>query len=638
MILPAGYKFPRPLDIQPEESRMIAPRDRITVSQHAERTRILGGKESKYPGPYSNELTPFLVEIQDSLCDATTREEWVSKCTQSGVSLAALNWLKYLIEINPGPTSLIFPDEKMTKKRLRTSIKWMFQSNPSLLKFLKTGDIRDLNTGQENDLTSMCLYIAWAGSAVALSGDALMNIILDEAAKHLSQVGHEAGSIALARDRLTTFSDVSKLFGLSSPILVGDMFDREYKNTDQREWWIKCPFCGQRHIPRWEYVKLDRNSAGKFLAPEDYLSGECARYICPQCERKWDEWNRWAAVSTGKWAPRDCKVDPDGKIIGKVFSNPMRGHHISALMLYPGFLTISVLAAEWAKADMAWKAGDKGPKQNFFNSRMGEGFEEREKETDEEKIMLHIGSYEPDIVPHGCQMLTCGIDVQMDHVWFAVDGYGYLSEAWSISEGRIETGDIRQLANWGPVEEFLHKVWPLADDNEKQLACTLTGIDCGNWQDVVIDFCRKMQRQGLPVVPTKGSGTGRYDIYTASKIAGGTMIRYDLNVNNIKNGLYRLLYESQDPGPGYMHLHKNTSPEVIGHLSSEHQTPKKISFRNTILVWKLKTEYKANHLWDAKVIARAMAEIAGVRMLRDPNQPVKKISLAERQKRSREND
>jgi len=502
----------------------------------------------------------------------------------------------------------------------------MFENNASLQKFLKNGDIRNLCVGQENDLINMCLFIAYSGSAISLSGDALKNIILDEAAKHLDRVGNEADSISLARDRLTTFSDESKLFALSSPILAGDMFDREYKNTDQRKWWVKCCFCQQRHVMRWENVKLDRNSIGNFYPAADYLSGKCAQYICPACEKGWEEWDRWKAVKAGVWAPNDCKVDPDGRIIGKVFHNPLRGHHVSALMLYPGFLTIATLAADWVKADLAWKAGDKAKKQNFINSRMGESWEEKEKETSIDKIKLHIGSHKQDTIPAGVQMLTAGIDVQLDHLYVLIEGWGYLSESWLIMATRLETGDTRLIENYRSLEELLAKTW-ITDDGLYKLFINRAAIDMRFRGDVIVDLCKKCRTGNL--IPIMGDATVTKALYRASKIAGGTITRYDLNTNALKDRVFRQLFETAASGPGYMHLSGDIMPDVIEQLAAEHQVlVRNRRTKKQELVWIPKEDHKPNHYLDCKVYSTAAAEIAGVRTL----QSLEEIQPAESRK------
>jgi len=284
-------------------------------------------------------------------------------------------------------------------------------------------------------------------------------------------------------------------------------------------------------------------------------------------------------------------------------------------MIYPGFINVANIAAKWAKADVAWKAGDKKPRQNFINSWLGECWVEKEKETDASKLITHIGIYKKETIPDGVQMITLGIDVQMDHIWFKAVGWGYRSEAWSIEEGRIETGDIKQIKNWAAVEELIIKNWHYENNDKHTLSAVLTAVDCGDFQEVVIEFCARMQSLGLAVIPTKGSGIGKYEIFTTVKIRGGKMLRYDLNVNNIKNRLYRQLYEIKDSGPGYWHLHTETSQEVLDHLSSEEQVSEKSSHRKEMLRWQPKG-HRPNHLWDAAVYAAAAAEIAGVHTLR----------------------
>lgn len=613
------------LQLQPEEIETIEIRDKLTVSQWAQQRRIMSKKESRYDGPWSNALCPYLIEPMDSLSDNHTREVWMFKCAQSAGTEAGHNWLGQTVEEDPAPFLYIMPDENLAKKEFRTRIKPMFESTPSLRKHLRNCDIRNLYVGQETELDRMFLYMGWAGSAVSMASTPIQKIVIDEAAKCQMNIGSEANPYDLLRDRQKTFSDISKLYAPSTPILEGDAFDVEHKQTDQREYWLKCPYCGQYHIGKHEYLQFDKNSAGHLLPAAHYKEdSKCSRYICPQCEKIWDDWKRWQAVQNGIWCPIECKVNSEGKIEGKVFSNPLRGYRITSFMIYPGFVTIATMAFTWAKAQHALKAGDKKPLQNYINSWLGENWVEKEKETAADRLTTHISTHPKAAVPDGVQMITIGIDVQMDHVWFVAAGWGYRSEVWTIEEGRIETGDVRQLANWKAVEELIIKNWHLINDDKQTMAARMVAIDCGNWQEQVLDFCFKMQRMGLAVIPTKGATTGRYEIFTTAKVKGGVMLRYDLNVNNIKNRLYRFLYETQDSGPGFWHLHADTTQEIREHLSSEHQVPEKISLRNTQLVWKLKTEHKPNHLWDAAVYATAAAEIAGVQRLQDPNRTVKK--------------
>ena len=603
----------RPLPVQQAELDILRPRPRLSVDQWALQRRILSKKTSKIAGPWSHEYVPFAVEIMQALSDNTVREVWLKKNVQGAGTSIGENFIGQTVDEDPCPMGVVFPTESSLKKFVRTRLKQLFSSTPSLIRHLPAGDIEKFRTGQETELDNMFLFLMWAGSAAEMASVSLCRIILDEVAKYKGEVGGEAGAIESARDRVTTFPDRSKIFALSTPILAGDIFDIEYSDTDQREYWVRCPLCGQRHVPAWEYVRLDKDSAGGLLRPRDYLQGDCAHYVCPVCEKKWTEMQRWQASQAGVWAPQDCRVDGAGKITGKIFSNPKRGYHASAFMVYPGFMTMARLAYEWARADIAWKAGYRQPKQSFYNKRCGLEWQEKEAVTEESVITAHIGEYLQEIVPAGVQMLTAGVDVHDDHFWLLVVGWGWLSECWSIYEARIESGDTRELNNYDCLRQQLAVYWPLKDNPDEMMGLARIAIDCNYRKEVVLDFCRQCTE--LPIVPVRGD-----DSVKGSHRAGdeGGLKRFDLNVNRLKDKLYRLFYESKTPGAGFFHLHKDTSAEVIRHLTSEEKKTVYKKGKRPRKGWMPKAEGAPNHLWDCAVYATFAAELAGATMLRDP--------------------
>jgi phage terminase large subunit GpA-like protein len=91
---------------------------------------------------------------------------------------------------------------------------------------------------------------------------------------------------------------------------------------------------------------------------------------------------------------------------------------------------------------------------------------------------------------------------------------------------------------------------------------------------------------------------------------GAKFFRYDLNVDTYKDRLYRLYYLSQAPGPGYGHLHRDTSAEVIDQLTAEEKVIISRG-RKRLAVWQPKKGRRDNHYWDCDVYATAAAELAG---------------------------
>ena len=295
-----------------------------------------------------------------------------------------------------------------------------------------------------------------------------------------------------------------------------------------------------------------------------------------------------------------------------------------SFLLHPAFMTIDRLAAMWADAQVHLKNGDAGPLQNFINSQLAEAWKEMAKETAASALTSHIGTYKPGVVPAGVQMLTAGIDIQLDHIWVSLLGWGYMSEVWSIYEARLQTGDTNDLANYELLEKFLAMTWPLAAEKTKTMGIFKAAIDCAYpHPDVVFDFCRSCS--GLvDIIPVRGDDSVKTRVYRAVKLPDKVIVRYDLNVNVIKDRLYWLLYESKTPGRGWFHLHSETSPEVLAHLAGEEQ--RKIrNRRKTETIW-VKKEGEENHIWDCDVYATFAAEIAGARLLRDPDAPAPKVT------------
>jgi len=625
MIQAAGtteYNFPTPLQVQPEEIEVLEPRDRVSVADWAVQRRKLSPKTSDIHGPWSHEYAPYTVPIMEWLSNPTVRQVNVMKSAQSGGTEIGLNFLGWVVEEAPGPFAFAMPREADTSKRINTRVRFMFESTPSLQKHLPRQSLDELNIGKETILDNMILYPIWAGSPAAMADSPICYLHLDEVAKFPWKVKKEADPINLLKKRQTTFPGKSKLLNTSTPAVKGDPFDKEYEGGHKYKWQSKCPHCGEYHVQKWKYYQLDKNKDGTLLSPAKYEAGGHARYACPQCGTFWNEWERWQAVSEGVPVPEGCTVDSTGKIVGKIpLVIPNRSIRITAFMLYPGWITADKLASEWASAQESKRAGDLEPLQDFINSRCGESWEEKEKVTEVSKLYSHVGEYPPEIVPAGVQMLTAGCDVQLDHIWLRVLGWGYLSEVWSIYEARIETGDTSLLENYQLLREVLSRGFPMAEDPGRMMHIYKAGIDCNYRTDVVYDFCRKCTE--LNLVPTRGDDSVKMRTYRATKVAGGTLVRYDINITAIKDRLYRLLFEAAVPGPGYFHLHRETTDEVLRHLTNEEQQVLRKG-KKVERVWVKKKNRKLNHLWDCDVISTFIAELAGVRALRDPGVAVKK--------------
>lgn len=93
----------------------LKPPDDITVSQWAEQYRQLSRKESNLQGAWRNSVTPYLVGIMDEFNNWETERIVVVKPTQVGGTEVELNALGYLIDQDPAPTLIVYPNDEIAE-------------------------------------------------------------------------------------------------------------------------------------------------------------------------------------------------------------------------------------------------------------------------------------------------------------------------------------------------------------------------------------------------------------------------------------------------------------------------------------------------------------------------------------------
>jgi len=592
------------------------PRDRPDMVAWAQSHYVLPTGDVAVAGPWSPEYVPFWVGPMRWLCSSLVRQLNAAACTQAGKTETSNIFVSYRSDLEPSPKLLILPTEDAVKERLEMRLKPVIQASPHLLRMFGD-DIRNFNISKANRFGRAILYIGWANSPISLSDRPICDVVLDELAKYPHSVGREADPVSLAKKRQRTFQHKSKLLIVSSPILEDDPFWLAWLSGDPYDWWVPCPLCGVWHQMRWEHVELDKNDRGRLLEPREYLQGGRARYQCPHCRQPWTEYERWQAVTAGQWIQTGARVEPDGAIVGGRPAGPNRSIRVLSIMLHPIFQTVDGLAAEWAAAQLAKRQGNVKPLQDFINNQLAEPWKETARATPQDLLHKHVGSLPAGVVPDGALFITRGIDVQLDHFYVLDVAWGDLSQAWVVFYARIETGDTEKLSNWGPLEYYLRSGWPLASDSSKRLHPVLASIDCAYHTEETLTFCRQCQRQGIKVIPSRGSEHEhmRRGIVRPFRDASKNILRYDMNVDHYKSILHSMLYVTQEPGPGYLHLPADTREELLIHLSSEEARDIPYKGRR-LVIWVNKRE-QPNHWWDCLVHARNAAELVGVRWL-DP--------------------
>jgi phage terminase large subunit GpA-like protein len=592
--------FPPPLRLEDEEIEARDPGSRRSFLDWLESEYYLSPKVHGLSLKWSRSYGPFWVDIIEAIDDPVTREVWVYAPAQSGKSTIMTGWLGHAVDCDPVPMSLVMPRDDDASERVECNIIPMFEMNPRLLDHIG-GRANNINIGKLTMFDNMAFYLMFATSAATLSGKAICKIGMDEIGKWPARVGKESDPVSLCRDRLETFKSRSTILGITTPVHKDDLADVNWKKGDRCEFWFKCPHCRDLFLAAWDHVELDKDDEGSLLSESDYADGGHARYVCPLCQRRYTEADRWLAVLSGEWRTAEGEIPRRGRI---------RSFRIRAWMLHPAIQTCDYLASRWAAAMEAKDRGDLLPLQNFVNSRKAEVWERIEAKPDEAQLRIHVTDNRRSLVPVRARILTIAVDVQLDHVWLATVTWGYQFEGWLIEARRIETGSTQHVENFQAVVPYLEHGWEMAEDKDLRMFPSAIGVDCGYRTDQVLAFCRSLPH--LPVFPVMGFPEDRIRgrLYRAVRYSE-TQTRYDLNVDRLKNSIYRQLFVARIPGPGFIHLFNGIDEELLRHLLAEHQVPKGDGDRQ-VLTWVLRSSHWPNHLWDLLVYNRFLAEQAGV--------------------------
>ena len=113
---------------------MLRPPPQLTVSEWAERHRMLGSRASAEPGPWRTSRTPYLKDVMDALSAVhPARRVVFMKGAQVGATESGNNWLGYIMHHVPAPALAVQPTVELAKRFSRQRIDPLLEETPCLL-------------------------------------------------------------------------------------------------------------------------------------------------------------------------------------------------------------------------------------------------------------------------------------------------------------------------------------------------------------------------------------------------------------------------------------------------------------------------------------------------------------------------
>lgn len=583
-----------------DAAALLRPPPRLTVSEWADANRVLRSRAAAEPGPYSTARTPYMREIMDALSvNSPIRRVVLMKSAQVGATEAGLNWLGYIVCLEPGPCLCVQPTVELAKRFSKQRVDQL-RDTPEIARRIAPARARDSdNTMLAKRFAGGIMIITGANSAVGLRSMPARYLFLDEVDAYPSSADDEGDPVALAEARSLTFGHRRKIFLASTPTIQGlSRIEREYQASDQRRYFVPCPHCGEFQPLEFERLRWQKGEPST------------VHYLCSACGRPIRERHKAEMLARGEWRPTSTSEDPH-----------TAGYHISALYSPPGWLSWEEIASKWEAS-----LGNDDSIKTFRNTVLGETFVEKGEAPEWERLYERREDWKLGTLPSGPIVLTAGIDIQRDRFEIDVWGWGPGLESWLVDHAIVEGGASTSDA-WAELAEFVARTWRGADGRE--LRISRVAIDTGYEASAVYNWARNV---GFDLVaPVKG-----YDGWGRAPVMGPTYVDLTHNGRKLKRGarlwtiatsvfkseLYRQLRlvaptdEELASGaaypPGYVHLPRGVDAEWVRQLCAEQLVTVQGHRRGSAprLEWRKIRE--RNEALDCRVYARAAAWILGV--------------------------
>lgn len=566
-------------EYQKEALKFLKPPEDITVSEWADKYRILDAKTSAMPGPWRTEQTPYLKGIMDEFNNYETEEIVYIKPTQVGGTECLQNMAGYIIQQDPAPTMIVYPTDKLAESISENRLQPMIKAAPTLKKRFLENESSKL----ELQFDGMYLTLAGSNSPSSLASKAIRFLFLDEVDKYPGASKKEADPISLARERTKTFHN-RKIFITSTPTLkTGHIWKAKEDADIEKHFFVPCPHCGEYIEFKWKQVHFPKEE-GMSLADR----AEFASYVCQECGCVITDQDKPDMLRLGEWRT----VKQNTKFVRKVafWMNT----------LYSPFVRFSEVVKEFLKSK-----DDPEQLQNFVNSWLAEPWEDTKLKTNADLVLERQTEYEELIVPDWAKLLTAGVDVQENCLYWSIRAWGNYFTSQNIAHG--------QAFSFQEVERIMNLEYQMPDSTPMVVALAL--IDSGNDTDMVYDFCANNSDWALPC---KGSSNPMLSHYKLSKVNKSDSKAYGMNLVLVDTGKYKDMIAARmqrKNGSGSWMVHQGCDREYAEQVTAEHKVNVKKGNGKVSQEWQLKTSHGDNHYLDCEVYNCAAADILGVRSL-----------------------
>lgn len=510
------------------------PKSILTVSEWADRHRVLTTETSSVPGNWRTSFTPYLREPMDMCGDPDYKHIVLMFGSQLGKSEAINNVSAYFIDQEPSPQMLVQPTLQTAKEYSQIRIGPMIKACPTLAD--KVIDEDNAKKGGK-DKPSMYfkpypggyLVLAGSNSPASLASKPIRILLRDEIDRFPDSIPGEGSPLDLSEQRTRTFFN-KKIIDSSTPLIKGESkIEAIFLQSDQRHYFVPCPHCAHEQELLWENVHWDKEGT-------DLERSKTAFIACSSCGEAMKKEGRadsnW--IGQGHWR--------------KTAEADIAGFYLSAL--YSPLISLSEMVLIYLKA---MHSRDEDKKQTFYNLILGLPYEKNKQPAKEYEDLYEKRRepYKAEIPDEVC-LLTVGVDVQHDRLEAEVVGWGRNWESWGI-EYRVFMGRPEAGASvWSDLDAWLLKSRYYAEGGELPITAAFIDSSDGNFSEDIYKFTKA--RETRRVFSIKGhSRHGSPYIAKPSKVGRVNATLFGIYTHAGKSKIMHRINEDEC-GPGYCHF------------------------------------------------------------------------------------
>ncbi len=506
-----------------EDEILVAP-PKLTISEWADRHRMLSRESSAEPGQWRTDRAPYQRGVMDAFSDPEIETVVFMKSAQVGATEILNNVVGFHVDRDPSPIMVIQPNVKpMAEAWSKDRLAPMLRDTPTL-----RGKVTDPRSRNSNNTITHKVFpgghitVVGANSPAGLASRPIRILLGDEIDRFPESAGSEGDPVELAIQRTQTFWN--RKIGLFSTPTIKDLsrIEKAWKQSDQRRYFVPCPQCGALQTLEWKQIQFSHDN--------HIVDPDSVYYLCQECDGMIDELDKPAMIDAGEW-------------VSGATAPGIAGFHINAL--YSPWKSWPKIAQEFLDVK-----DDRERLKVWVNTTLAEPWEDRGEKINPEQFEARAEAYVSE-VPAGVGVLTAAVDVQLDRLELEVVGWGAGEESWRIAHHRIY-GDPDSEDPWQRLEALLAKPY------EHELGATIriraTMIDSGYKTVSVYNFVRP--RQARNVWATKGvDGYGKSPLSRSTRANRDGVKLFTVGTMQLKDQLFSRLRLTH-PGPRWMHFRK----------------------------------------------------------------------------------